>query len=105
MSRYGQTIGWKKVFQFYETEKERHFGNGEEVKVTWTLKEYRLTRKMKKNKVVCVIKYKVKCLPRITKDTEKKKEDVRRRRGSCETNWNARDFYSWFHDRSSRTWS
>ncbi|CAH8256382.1 unnamed protein product [Arabidopsis lyrata] len=53
-SKSGKTIGFKKVFKFYETEKERYFCDEEDVKITWTIEEYRLN--VKQNKFVCVIK-------------------------------------------------
>ncbi|KAL9860552.1 putative transcription factor NAM family [Arabidopsis thaliana] len=54
-SKSGIVIGFKKVFKFHETEKERYFCDGEDVKVTWTLEEYRLS--VKQNKFLCVIKF------------------------------------------------
>ncbi|XP_010419423.2 PREDICTED: uncharacterized protein LOC104705138 [Camelina sativa] len=51
----GETIGFKKVFKFYETEKQRYVREGEEIKVTWFIDEYRLVEKEMQNKVLSVI--------------------------------------------------
>ncbi|CAL9247491.1 unnamed protein product [Arabidopsis halleri] len=53
-SKSGKTIGFKKVFKFHETEKEKYFCDEEDVKITWTIEEYRLS--VKQNKFLCVIK-------------------------------------------------
>ncbi|KAG7588184.1 NAC domain [Arabidopsis suecica] len=52
----GKVNGFKKVFKFYETERQRYVWEGEYVKVTWTIEEYRLSEKVKEDKVLCVIK-------------------------------------------------
>ncbi|XP_010513366.1 PREDICTED: uncharacterized protein LOC104789348 [Camelina sativa] len=52
----GETIGFKKVLKFYETEKQRFVREGEEINVTWTIDEYRLVDKEMQNKVLSVIK-------------------------------------------------
>ncbi|KAG7588183.1 NAC domain [Arabidopsis suecica] len=56
-SNSGKTIGFKKVYKFYEPEKDRIFCNGQEVKIAWIIEEYRLSEKVKQNKVLCVIKF------------------------------------------------
>ncbi|XP_010492480.1 PREDICTED: uncharacterized protein LOC104769861 [Camelina sativa] len=56
-SKSGNTIGFKKGFEFYHMEKVLSYGyEGEDLKVTWTIKEYRLNEEEKQNKVLCVIK-------------------------------------------------
>ncbi|EOA12030.1 hypothetical protein CARUB_v10008035mg [Capsella rubella] len=55
-SKSGEPIGFKKVFQYYETKKQRYVCEGEDHKVTWTIEEYRLVEMVMKNKVLCVIK-------------------------------------------------
>ncbi|EOA33319.1 hypothetical protein CARUB_v10021818mg [Capsella rubella] len=59
-SKSGEPIGFKKVFQYYETKKHRYFCEGEEIqdrKVTWTIEEYRRAEIAMQNKVLCVIKF------------------------------------------------
>ncbi|XP_019100854.1 PREDICTED: uncharacterized protein LOC104789347 [Camelina sativa] len=55
-SKSGKTIGFKKGFGFYQMEELSYVREGEDVKVTWTIKEYRLKEEEKQNKVLCVIK-------------------------------------------------
>jgi len=55
-SNFGKVIGFKKVFEFYETVRQIYLCDGEEVTVTWTIQEYRLSKNVKQNKVLCVIK-------------------------------------------------
>ncbi|CAH8256398.1 unnamed protein product [Arabidopsis lyrata] len=50
------TIGYKRLFEFCETEKEEYARNGKDVKVTWTIEEYRLSKNVKRNRFLCVIR-------------------------------------------------
>ncbi|EOA12031.1 hypothetical protein CARUB_v10008036mg [Capsella rubella] len=55
-SKSGETIGFKKVFRFHTVGELRYVCEGVEVKVTWTIDEYRLND-AKHNKLLCVIKF------------------------------------------------
>ncbi|KAF8087018.1 hypothetical protein N665_0602s0001 [Sinapis alba] len=53
-----EVMGYKRVFKFYEEDKDKYFDtvDGEEVLRTWIMEEYRLVEEAMKDKVLCVIK-------------------------------------------------
>ncbi|CAN8240987.1 unnamed protein product [Cochlearia groenlandica] len=52
----GKVIGIGRVYKYCDNDGDMYFFRQGEVKLNWTMEEYRLTKKMKKNKVICIIK-------------------------------------------------